>query len=567
MKSAGIVSLVGILVLTASLSCFGQPREDYLMRGKYRNDFSFPEDAFQLVLDVEDPCFEFLSGEWQLAKTGDYHGYYYFTIDGPGSGDAQGRWIAEGLPQGTYQVEYYRQNGDFPKDARYQVTCSDGVHETITDMNFQEPGWTNLGEFPVNRVCVVTISDYWLTSGTRMSADALRFTLKNEIPPPPETTVPPHIGLCIDDAGGVDPTLSGKPIYRMLRLPFKMTFAVMPNRPYTDETAVEVFKKGSEVILHQPMGYISNPNPGAGWINDDMTLDQVRDEVSKNLDALPHIIGMNNHTGSLVTQQTDKMQVCMEELKKRGLFFYDSRTYTYSVAYDVAKQNGLLAGERDLFIDGSNQAESMNLVRSLAMRALHAPYVPHLAIGHVRSHTAAALEAVAPELQAMGVEVWPISRCMAQLVEADFQPRDCGFCCEGSWISSENDRYSKQLHDGFCRDSTDGATTCSIARFTPSLPEEGDYDVYTTWFSEDGITTGCKIKIYDARGKVEIDLDQTKPIQDWKYLGRFTFLRGTSGCVEFISNSKENDSFMRADAVKFVYAGEAIPPPHTFLLY
>ena len=568
MKSRGIIQLT--LSCLCILSIFSQVRSgeyEFIRSGDYRGRESLREDAFQIVLDVEDACFEFLNGDWELAKTGDYHGYYYFTIGGPGGGDSRGRWIAEGLPRGTYLVEYYCSYGDYPKDARYRVICSDGVHDIIADMNYKNSGWRRLGEFSIDRVCVVELSDFWTRTGTRLSADALRFTLQDETPAPPETVIPPHIGVCIDDAGGVNPETPGTPIYKMLRLPFKMTFAVMPNLSYTNETAQEIFDKGSEVILHQPMGYIGNPNPGSGWINDNMTLDQVRSEVSKNLDALPHIKGMNNHTGSLVTQQKDKMQVCMEELKKRGLFFYDSRTYTYSAAYDAAKENGLLTGERDLFIDGSSQAESEVLIRSLALRALHAPHIPHLAIGHVRSSTAAALEAVAPELEAMGVEVWPVSRCMSHIVETDFQAGDGNFSCEGSWKTSENDRYSKELHNGFCRDSDQETTSTFTARFTPSLPVKGDYDVYTTWFPEDGVTTQCRVRVCDSLGWREFDLDQSEPLIDWKHLGRFTFKEGSSGVVEFTGRSPENDSFIRADAMKYVYSGEASPCPQAFLLY
>ena len=359
--------------------------------------YNFPYDLekkqeFQIVLDVEDPCFETISWNWYLpgTKTGSYLNYYYLAIDGPGTGSGQARWIAEGLPLGNYLVEFYSDNDIdeseiYPEDARYQVVSATGVSDLVVNMHNISDGWHPLGNFDINRTCVVNLSDYWTGAGNQLRVDALRFTLNTSLPSPPSTGINPHIGICIDDAGAVNPTQSGQPIYILLRLPFNMTFAVMPLKTYTNQTAEEIYDHSSEVILHQPMGYISSPNPsGSEWIRDNMTLEEVRTVVSNHLDSLPHVVGMNNHTGSLVTQQTDKMQVCMEELKSRNLFFYDSRTFTLSVAYDVAKDNGLLTGERDLFIDGNNKAEAKELIRSLATRALNAPNVTHLAIGHVR---------------------------------------------------------------------------------------------------------------------------------------------------------------------------------------
>lgn len=511
--------------------------------------------SYQVVLDVEDPCFEIFSGNWVLSKTGSWTGYYYYSITGPGTGSGQARWIAEGLPRGEYLVEFYADNGDYAQDARYQVIDADGVHNLTIDMNYISSGWHTLGTFSINRYCVVNISDYWTLSGTKLSVDALRFSLQSTLPTPPSTPITPHIGICIDDCGSVNSTSSSTPIYKMLRLPFKMTFAVMPCRSYTNQTANEVFNQGSEVILHEPMAAITVPNPGSCGITDAMTLEQIRTLVSDNLDALPHVVGMNNHMGSLITQQQDKMQVCMEELKNKDLFFYDSRTITVSVGYDVAKDNGLLTGERDLFIDGSNKDEAKALIRNLALRALHAPYVPQLAIGHVRTDTADALTEMASELASMGVEVWPISKCMTQVVEADNAPSGCSFTKEGSWVNDSGDRFSKELKDDYCAIVNDPAGSHSEkAVFTPCLPISGKYDIFTTWEPNDDLTSQGQVIITHAYGTDVQTLDQSLPFDDWYYLGRYSMPPGSGGKVEFNDYSCTiPDKVLCADAVKFVY--------------
>jgi hypothetical protein len=401
----------------------------------------------------------------------------------------------------------------------------------------------------------VNISDYWTLAGTKLSVDALRFSLQSTLPSPPSTPIMPHIGICIDDCGSVNPTSSSTPIYKMLRLPFKMTFAVMPCLSYTDQTANEIFNQGSEVILHEPMAAITVSNPGACGITDTMTPEQIRSLISDNLNALPHVSGMNNHMGSLITQQQEKMQVCAEELKEKDLFFYDSRTITVSVGYDVAKNNGLLTGERDLFIDGSNKEEAKALIRNLALRALHAPYVPQLAIGHVRTDTADALAEMAPELASMGVEVWPISKCLTQVIEADYAPSGCSFITEGGWINDSGDRFSKELKDDYCVLANDPAESHSEkAVFTPNLPVSGKYDIFTTWQPNDDLTSQGQAIITHTYGTNTQILDQSLPLDDWYYLGRYSMPKGSSGKVEFNDYSCTiPDKIFCADAVKFVY--------------
>ncbi len=514
-----------------------------------------PPGAYQVVFDVEDPCFEFPSGSWTLSKSGSYTGSFYYDRAGPGDGSARGRWIAEGLPVGMYLVEYYCGNDDYPADARYQVAHAGGIEDLQVNMRYVGDGWHALGTFSCDNVCVVTVTDFWEGSGSKIAVDALRFTLTTALPSPPSSPVPPHIGLCIDDAGSVDPTLFTTPIYQMLRLPFSMTFAVLPARPYTSQTAQEVQRLGSEVLLHQPMAAISVPDPGTGGITDAMTLEQVRTVVTANLDALPEAVGLNNHMGSLITQQTDKMEVCIDVLKQRGLFFYDSRTITTSVAYDVAKSKGLLTAERDLFIDDSTAELCRARVLNLALRALHAPEVPHLAIGHVRAATADGLALAAPELEAMGVEIWPISRCLSQVVEVDSQPEGASIHTTGSWTQVSLDSPSEMTISEYSIVLNDPAATHSDSvAFLPALPVAGTYDVFAIWPPDSLQSPEIRARIETTDGLVEVPLPADG--NRWTRLGRFPLQDGATGSVTL------HDEFcltpgrvFRADAVRYDYAG------------
>ena len=550
----GICILVLFAVPMATLTSGDVPSRD----GEFKY-YHHPlvTSTYQVIADIEDPCFEIQSGDWYLAKTGSYLGSFYYAIDGPGTGMGKARWTVEGLPIGNYLIEFWADNADYPEDARYEVISDDGTTNVSTNMRYVAAGWHSLGSYNINRVCVVNVSDYWTGAGTWPAVDALRLTLNSALETPPTTTIPPHIGICIDDAGAVDPTNSSTPIYRMLRLPFEMTFAVLPYRSYTNETANEIYAMGSEVVLHQPMAAISVPDSGVGGINDGTTLPEVRTIVSTNLDNMPHCIGMNNHMGSLITQQTDKMQVCMEELASRDLFFYDSRTITESVGYDVAKANGLLVEERDLFIDGANKDQAKELIRALATRALHAPHIPHLGIGHVRTGTADALEEMVSELDAMGVEVWPISKCMAQVIETDYSPLGCSVSTTGLWTTDSNDRFSQELRDGDSFVVTDPAGSCSDSiTYNPSLPCDGDYAIYTTWVADSTNATQIQATVSHYGGNTLLSLDQSQTLYDWHYLGTYSCFTGSLSTVTFDDfECTEPGKIFRADAVKYIYAG------------
>ena len=70
------------------------------------------------------------------------------------------------------------------------------------------------------------------------------------------------------------------------------------------------------------------------------------------LGTVPHAVGVNNHQGSRATSDVALMQALMPVLRERGLFFIDSRTEAKTVAYDIAKRDGVRAASRKVFLDG-----------------------------------------------------------------------------------------------------------------------------------------------------------------------------------------------------------------------
>lgn len=157
-----------------------------------------------------------------------------------------------------------------------------------------------------------------------------------------------QIAIVIDDFGN-----AMKGTEQMLKLPIKITVAVMPFLPTTKKDAEEAFRKGHDVIVHLPM----EPNHGKrswlgpGAITTDLSDAEIRKRVEAAIDDVPHAIGMNNHMGSKATSDERVMKVVLQVCKERGLFFLDSRTSYRTVVPKVAAEIGVPTLNNNVFLD------------------------------------------------------------------------------------------------------------------------------------------------------------------------------------------------------------------------
>ncbi len=145
-----------------------------------------------------------------------------------------------------------------------------------------------------------------------------------------------------------------------LDLDFPLTIAVLPDLAYSKESALRTTKSNKTLILHQPMQAINlSTDPGPSAILPEMTAEQIRSLLTKNLDSLGIKIGLNNHEGSLITADPFAMKVVMQVCKERGMFFLDSRTNAKSVCKSVANEYGVKFYERNTFLDNTPNQEDM----------------------------------------------------------------------------------------------------------------------------------------------------------------------------------------------------------------
>ncbi len=211
-----------------------------------------------------------------------------------------------------------------------------------------------------------------------------------------EPTNTPTIAILIDDLG-----YKFKEDIRALALPGPVAYAILPHGPHTAKISAIAHKKGKDIILHLPMqAEVMDKNeflgPGALTLN--MTREEFFKTLNINIRAVPNLIGINNHMGSLLTQHPGHMQWLMESIKNNGQFYVDSLTSDNSVAARLAKENNVPYLTRDIFLD-HKQGRKYVRQQFLQLIKLAKRNGSALGIGHPHNST---IEVLANELQNVG---------------------------------------------------------------------------------------------------------------------------------------------------------------------
>lgn len=144
-------------------------------------------------------------------------------------------------------------------------------------------------------------------------------------------------------------------------LPFPITIAVLPKLAHSKDAAYVVRANKKELILHQPMQSTNlKLNPGPGAITPDMTSAEIAALVKENLDEIgPEVKGLNNHEGSLITEDLSRIGTILDVAKERKIYFLDSRTTVQTKAPQAASSRSMSIKERDVFIDDIVSREEM----------------------------------------------------------------------------------------------------------------------------------------------------------------------------------------------------------------
>jgi uncharacterized protein len=210
----------------------------------------------------------------------------------------------------------------------------------------------------------------------------------------------PRLAIIIDDLG-YDRAAADS----LLALGFPLTVSVLPHLTLSTEVAEEAYLRGEQVMLHLPMQSESNAaKTEEVELRVGMNEQQVDSALAGMLETVPHAVGVNNHQGSRATADPALMAALMPELRRRGLFFVDSRTLASTVAYDTAERLGVRAASRKVFLDDSANRDAILRQLELAARDANRDGFA-IAIGHPRPDTIAALAEALPRLEARGIRL------------------------------------------------------------------------------------------------------------------------------------------------------------------
>jgi polysaccharide deacetylase 2 family uncharacterized protein YibQ len=203
---------------------------------------------------------------------------------------------------------------------------------------------------------------------------------------------------------------------QFLALPFPITVAVLPQITHSVEAAEMVRKSGNEVILHQPMQSVNaNINPGPGALTPDMTDDQLISQLFVNINQIGPVAGMNNHEGSGITADAEKMALVLQMASENGIYFLDSRTNVETQVPYVAHELGYSYYERNIFLDNEKTRENAlsELKKGLALANKNGSVIM---IGHIWSadFLPALLQELYPELKNKGYTFSVVSKSKAR---------------------------------------------------------------------------------------------------------------------------------------------------------
>lgn len=178
--------------------------------------------------------------------------------------------------------------------------------------------------------------------------------------------------------------------------------------------AEQAHKAGKRVMLHAPMDNTHQFKLGPGALTTQQSELELKATLRKTLASIPHVSGVNNHMGSLLTQNTKAMNWVMEVIQGQDLFFVDSRTTAGSVAYDIAKAHQIPVLKRDVFLD--HQVDSVYIqeqfIKAVRIAREHGEAV---VIGHPYPETITFLEEALPALDEAGVQLISVSAMILRM--------------------------------------------------------------------------------------------------------------------------------------------------------
>lgn len=230
----------------------------------------------------------------------------------------------------------------------------------------------------------------------RLKEESLKADV-NEVP------VNARIAIVIDDWG-----YNTRNLKKAIELDAPITFAILPNLPYSRRVAVEAHDDGNEVILHLPMEPFEEIPLEKNTLMTDMSDKEIVKHLKRAISSIPHLKGISNHMGSKATEDERLMSIVLKEIKKEDLFYLDSVVTNHSICRRVSAKYRIKFAERSIFLDNVLNADYIKgqIMKLVSMAMSNGTAI---GIGHDRQSTVEVLGEMIPELKKMNIAIVPVS--------------------------------------------------------------------------------------------------------------------------------------------------------------
>jgi polysaccharide deacetylase 2 family uncharacterized protein YibQ len=243
---------------------------------------------------------------------------------------------------------------------------------------------------------------FLFSAGTgKFDTHRLRFVQAEDREVAKEEKRHPLVALVIDDLGYSRDGVVGE----ILTLDLPLTVAILPSLPYSTFALKKAQEEGKCTILHLPMEPDEETRSDLSMVTTDMDEADIRRLVTRYVQSLPGIEGVNNHQGSLATSDPRVMKAVLAVLRDYGLFFLDSLTSNKSIAYNTARTMGIPTARNGVFLDADTEDPDVveQRIRQLVSRAQANGTA--VGIGHPRTWTLDALTRSRAFLKSADVEL------------------------------------------------------------------------------------------------------------------------------------------------------------------
>ncbi len=193
-----------------------------------------------------------------------------------------------------------------------------------------------------------------------------------------------YLSIIIDDLGP-----NFQKAEKIWKINDNITLSIIPFLKDSKKISLFALEKGYHVMLHIPMEPVKNLHKKDNFLLTEMNKKEFIRKQIEIFDFLPFYEGINNHMGSRLTCNREKMELFFNHFEKNK-FFIDSKTAKCTIAGKIALSYNILSGIRDIFIDNKKEfSKILNNLKKAEKLAEKEGFA--IAIGHPDRRTIQAL--------------------------------------------------------------------------------------------------------------------------------------------------------------------------------